>query len=84
MSVLRVVIVSAAGPESVALIDEHLRALRHEPLAWLTVPAPPDQIVHCASGCPAEIDFMVASRPESVLPLVRAHEPDLLLCWGFP
>lgn len=84
MTALRVVIVSAAGPELVALIDEHLGALGHDPVAWICAPRPPEQIAACASACPEGLDFLLPASPARMLPLVRAHAPDLLLCWGFP
>ena len=81
---LRTLIVSGAGPESVAAIAEALRGLGHEPVAWICPPRPPEQIAGCAAGCPEGVDFLVPASRQSMLPLTRAHEPDLLLCWGFP
>lgn len=81
---LRTLIVSAAGPESATAIAHALRGLGHEPVAWICPPGPPEQIAGCASGCPEGVDFLVPASRASMLPLTRAHEPDLLLCWGFP
>lgn len=84
MSVLRTVIVSASGPEGVTAMANALRELGHEPVAWISPPAPPARIAACASGCPDGLDYLLPAGPASMLPLARAHEPDLLICWGFP
>jgi len=84
VSALRIVIVSAAGPDAGVAMDGALRELGHEPLAWICAPGPPEQIAACATACPQGLDFLLPASRASMLPLARAHEPDLLLCWGFP
>jgi methionyl-tRNA formyltransferase len=69
---------------------EVVRALGHEPVAVLAprrrVPgAPPTPFAaeHVADD-PEELDVLFASSKHSLAPLLRAYEPDLALCTGFP
>jgi methionyl-tRNA formyltransferase len=67
-----------------------VRALGHEPVAVIAsrrrVPgAPPTPFAaeHVADD-PEELDVLFASSKHSLAPLLRAYEPDLALCTGFP
>jgi methionyl-tRNA formyltransferase len=67
-----------------------VRALGHEPVAVIVprrrVPgAPPTPFAaeHVADD-PEELDVLFASSKHSIAPLLRAYEPDLALCTGFP
>jgi methionyl-tRNA formyltransferase len=69
---------------------EVVRALGHEPVAVIVprrrVPgAPPTPFAaeHVADD-PEELDVLFASSKHSLAPLLRAYEPDLALCTGFP
>jgi methionyl-tRNA formyltransferase len=69
---------------------EIIRALGHEPVAVIAprrrVPgAPPTPFAaeHVADD-PEEMDVLFAASKHSLAPLLRAYEPDLALCTGFP
>lgn len=69
---------------------ELIRALGHEPVAVIVprrrVPgAPPTPFAaeHVADD-PEEMDVLFAASKHSLAPLLRAYEPDLALCTGFP
>lgn len=67
-----------------------LRDLGHEPVALLAArraedaepPPPPLQLT--ASSAPQGLDLLFARDKHAIERLVRAYEPDLLTCWGFP
>jgi methionyl-tRNA formyltransferase len=67
-----------------------VRALGHEPVAVIAprrrVPgAPPTPFAaeHVADD-PEDLDILFAATKHSIAPLLRAYEPDLGLCTGFP
>jgi methionyl-tRNA formyltransferase len=69
---------------------EMVRALGHEPVAVIAprrrVPgAPPTPFAaeHVADD-PEDLDVLFAATKHSIAPLLRAYEPDLGLCTGFP
>jgi methionyl-tRNA formyltransferase len=69
---------------------ELIRALGHEPVAVIAprrrVPgAPPTPFAaeHVADD-PEDLDVLFAATKHSIAPLLRAYEPDLALCTGFP
>jgi len=69
---------------------ELLRALGHEPVAVLTprravAEAPPNPFAaaHLADD-PDGLDILFAARRRSLATLLRAYEPDLAICTGFP
>jgi methionyl-tRNA formyltransferase len=85
---LRIFVICTIQPLSELLIGR-LRELGHEPVAQLAprrkeqrpiegVPQLTDQTA------PAGIDLLFAKDKHSVAPLLRAYEPDVMLCWGFP
>jgi methionyl-tRNA formyltransferase len=66
-----------------------LRDLGHEPVALLAPrraegdeQPPPLQLT--ASSAPQGLDLLFARDKHAIERLVRAYEPDLLTCWGFP
>ena len=66
-----------------------LRELGHEPVALI---APrraegdlqPDFLQLTASSAPPGVDLLFAKDKWSIERLLRAYEPDLTVCWGFP
>ncbi|HET7855272.1 MAG TPA: formyltransferase family protein [Gaiellaceae bacterium] len=83
----RVVVISAVLPVAEPLIAQ-LRELGHDPVAWLLPrrapdrPPPPWGEVTDASA-PARLSLLFAHDKDTVAPLLRAFEPDVVLCWGF-
>ena len=66
-----------------------LRDLGHEPVAILGPRReggnePPDFLRLGAATAPAGVDLLFAHDKHAMERLVRAYEPDLLTCWGFP
>src|SRR5262245_59009903 len=66
-----------------------LRDLGHEPVAWLMARRPADSPVPPWGDvndrvAPQGIDLLFAHDKWAVAPLLRAVEPDVMLCWGFP
>ncbi len=66
-----------------------LRDLGHEPVALL---APrrdngremPQHLLLTDASAPPGVDLLFACDKHAIEPLVRAYEPDLMICWGFP
>ena len=66
-----------------------LRELGHEPMALLAPRRPADEpqpefLRLDGATAPAGVDVVFAKDKWSVERLVRAYEPDLTICWGFP
>lgn len=66
-----------------------LRGLGHDPVALLAPRRaegddPPPMLHLTASSAPQGLDLLFARDKHAIEPLVRAYEPDLLVCWGFP
>ena len=66
-----------------------LRELGHEPVAILGPrrpegDEPPDFLRLTPSTAPEGVDLVFARDRHAIERLVRAYEPDLLTCWGFP
>ena len=66
-----------------------LRELGHEPVALLAPrrpdeDPPPEFLELTGWKAPAGIDLLFAKDKWSIERLVRAYEPDLTVCWGFP
>jgi methionyl-tRNA formyltransferase len=78
----RVVIVTMV-PAIAQGYTELLRALGHEPVAVLTPRSPMFAAEHIADD-PEGLDLLFAAGRRSLAPLLRAHEPDLAVCTGFP
>jgi methionyl-tRNA formyltransferase len=82
----RIAIVSTVLPV-VERIVPVLRELGHEPAGLVTARfernQPPELLISNES-VPAGIDLLFAADKHRVEPLLRALEPDLMVCWGFP
>jgi methionyl-tRNA formyltransferase len=84
---MKVVLVTQV-PQAAQGFDEVLRGLGHEPVALLCSRAHAgrygnrfDDLVRDA---PAELDILVPATRGAIATLLRAVEPDLVLCLGFP
>ena len=85
---LRVVVVSTVSPIVAALVP-CLAELGHETVALLASRRspdrpPPDFAALSDANAPAGIDLVYAHDRHAVGRLLRAYEPDLMVCWGFP
>ena len=82
----RIAIVSMVQPIVERLVPG-LRELGHEPVGVVTARSlrdrPPDMTLG-DSSVPDGIDLLFARDKWRVEPLLRALEPDLMLCWAFP
>jgi methionyl-tRNA formyltransferase len=79
-----VVFVSTVA-QAVPAIVGGLRAAGHEPVALITRPRVGHPgISEMAEAAPPELDLLVPASKERLAPLLRAYDPDLLLCLGFP
>jgi methionyl-tRNA formyltransferase len=70
--------------------SETIRRAGHEPVAVITprrrapsAPPMPFAAAHVADD-PPELDILFAATRRSLTRLLRAHEPDLAICTGFP
>ena len=84
----RVVMVCTIKPIADVLAGT-LRELGHEPVAILAArrddgDEPPDFLRLSPASAPAGVDLLFARDKHAIERLVRAYEPDLLTCWGFP
>ncbi len=84
----RIVVICTVKPLADGLVGR-LRELGHDPVALLAPrgfsgpPRPPELELTDVSA-PAGLDLLFARDKHGIEPLVRAYEPDLMLCWGFP
>jgi len=85
---LRIVTICSIATLAHALVGT-LRELGHEPVAVLGPrrddgrEMPPHLVVNDVTA-PRGVDLLFARDKEAVEPLLRAYEPDLMLCAGFP
>ncbi|HUQ23385.1 MAG TPA: formyltransferase family protein [Gaiellaceae bacterium] len=84
----RVVLICTIQPIANALAGA-LHDLGHEPVAVLAARRPPDDeqpafLALTAASAPEGLDLLFARDKHAIEPLVRAYEPDLVTCWGFP
>lgn len=86
---MRVVLITAL-PGVARGYAEIVRALGHEPVGVIIprrrlpgAPPTPFAAEHVADD-PHELDVLFAASKHSIAPLLRAYEPDLALCTGFP
>jgi len=82
----RVVIVTRI-PQVLAGFDGVVRAMGHEPVAFLTIrgfdgpdPSMGDLVMGAAEG----LDVLLPGRRSTIAPLLASVEPDLVVCMGFP
>jgi methionyl-tRNA formyltransferase len=85
----RVVIVTRI-PQVLAGFDAVVRAVGHEPVAFLTMrnvdgrygpPAHTGELVMTAAD---ELDVLLPARRSTIAPLLASVKPDLVVCMGFP
>jgi methionyl-tRNA formyltransferase len=84
----RIVMICTIQPIAHALASA-LHDLGHDPVAVLAARRPegdeqPPFLALTASSAPEGLDLLFASDKHAVERLVRAYEPDLVTCWGFP
>jgi methionyl-tRNA formyltransferase len=81
----RVVIVSQIIPVAQGF-DAALRELGHEPVAYLSLVDRGRRYGFETDlrDVPAELDILSPARRSSIAPLLRAFEPDLVVCMAFP
>jgi methionyl-tRNA formyltransferase len=84
----RVFMICTIKPIADAL-SSALRDLGHEPVAVLAArrsegDEQPPFLQLTASSAPPGVDLLFARDKHAIERLVRAYEPDLLTCWGFP
>jgi len=71
------------------VLAARLGELGHEPVAILGarregMEEPPDFLRLSPATAPPGVDLLFARDKHAIERLVRAYEPDLLTCWGFP
>ena len=84
----RIVAICSVKPLADALVGK-LRDLGHEPVALLAPrrsggPPRPSHLELTDESAPEGLDLLFARDKHSIEPLLRAYEPDLMVCWGFP
>lgn len=84
----RIVCICTVAPIASALVGA-LQDLGHEPVALLAPRRPPPgdmppELELRDATAPAGLDLLFARDKHAIEPLLRAYEPDLALCWGFP
>lgn len=83
---MRVVVISQIAP-AVTGYYTFLRGLGHEPVALLCTRERADRygtFGELLAEAPADLDIVIPSSRARIAPLLRALEPDLVLCTGFP
>jgi methionyl-tRNA formyltransferase len=82
----RIAVISTVPPIAGYLVQA-LRELGHEPIAIISArreePAEGPLVMSDATA-PRGLDLLIARDKWSVEPFVRALEPDLTICWGYP
>ena len=82
----RVFVICTIKPIADVLVGK-LRELGHEPVAILAArrdEEPADFLRLSPATVPPGVDLLFARDKHAIERLVRAYEPDLLTCWGFP
>jgi methionyl-tRNA formyltransferase len=85
----RIVLVSTV-PIIAQLLTETLRSLGHRPVAVISARRPqplvpnPDRPSMTDETAPHGLDVLLPATKYAIEPLVRAHQPDLLMSWAFP
>lgn len=82
----RIVLVSTV-PIVAQMLTDTLRGLGHNPVAVIT--ARQDRVVEgrpamTDASAPSGLDLLMPASKHAMEQLVRACDPDLLVCWGFP
>jgi methionyl-tRNA formyltransferase len=84
----RIVCICSIAPIAGTLVPA-VRDLGHEPVAVLAPRRPepssvPPELTLSDTSVPQGLDLLFARDKHALGPLLRAYEPDLALCWGFP
>ncbi len=82
----RIVLISTV-PQVAQGLTEALRGLGHQPVAVLTARRehPIDGPLNMTDqSAPSGIDVALVASKHGLEPLLRAYQPDLAICWGFP
>jgi methionyl-tRNA formyltransferase len=82
----RIVAICTIRPLATALVGA-LRDLGHDPLALLAPRRETEQeefLRLTGASAPPGLDLLFARDKWSIERLIRAYEPDLAICWGFP
>jgi methionyl-tRNA formyltransferase len=82
----RIVTICTIRTIAIALVGE-LRDLGHDPVALLAPRRETEQdefLRLTGASAPPGLDLLFARDKWSIERLVRAYEPDLAICWGFP
>jgi len=83
----RVILITTVAPVAGALAQA-LRELGHEPVAVMSArrsrPGPPSPWSITDATAPAGLDILFPRNRHSIEPLLRAYQPDLAMCWGYP
>ena len=85
---LRIVVICSVKPLADALVGS-LRGLGHEPVALLGPRRDddremPSHLLLTDASAPKGLDLLFARDKHAIERLLRAYEPDLMLCAGFP
>jgi methionyl-tRNA formyltransferase len=83
---VRVVVISQVGPAANGYSDL-LKALGHEPVALLCTRRTDDRyggFARLMAEAPMELDVVMPASRDRIAPLLRALDPDLAVCTGFP
>jgi methionyl-tRNA formyltransferase len=82
----RIVLITTVPPVAHGL-TEALRGLGHQPVAVLTArrTQPVEGPLNMTDGsAPPGLDVGLVASRHGLEPLLRAYQPDLAICWGFP
>lgn len=82
----RVVLITSVAPLAQYLVAT-VRELGHEPVAILAPrrkQPPTGDLAMTDASVPSGVDIVHLRGKSSLLPLLRAYAPDVVLCWGFP
>lgn len=83
---MRVVLIAQILP-AVRALHGMLRAHGHEPVALLTTRVASErygELQELLCGAPDELDVVIPAARDRIAPLLRAFEPDVVFCAGFP
>lgn len=83
---MRAVLIAQIVP-AVQGLYQLLRADGHEPVALLLAREGADrygELDTMLRAVPADLDVVMAARRDRIAPLLRAYEPDVVFCGGFP
>jgi methionyl-tRNA formyltransferase len=82
----RIVLITTVPIVAAGLADA-LRGLGHDPVAVLSARRErplPDRPAMTDETAPPGLDVLLPATKHGIQPLLRAYQPDLVACWGFP